>query len=577
MAAENLGVEVRKSLKQTLKEVLKCRAWSRTKKEPTVNPAALRRPAIATPCLPQLSQLSLFPDFGSSRFDVDRHCTPPAENRIRSPDLPRHLARKISQLSLLPVTRLSYFDLSQEYTKDTEVLDRDIRYESVSPRLIAGASQHASLVSTCSEQSLRSNASTLRVGRSDQQSSCGSQSTFTCYSPSTPVPGLDKTIGTEDLRQSQDRTFSFSSSPSLIEPPTRETPKHTYCSSQSWKSGDSSHSVKHFGSFCVLDTFAPGCPVTAASEDLRYVFQVGEQFFLNIRECNESWIDIVTGQKPDGSDVIHLVLFSPLMSPKTGASRFMLAALVDITDFVHEVSRLPELHSIDEDCATGEDFAPAVSAPPKSVGSSRSYELLADELLRGCFLEDKPIPVRKSSHMPREWGPARKRDSWDVWLSLAQEAQTSKKERRRLKTLTEQRSGAGTSRSPSPTNTNTGTPAPSATVDEALDDFMSRLQELYSYSFLLARSPLDDQYYEICNVSPAIHADGDYVTGHLTHTCSEVIEGISERLGAGVAFRTMVHWGSRGDRKRLYCVPLYGQRSVTWICFLVDLHMPILW
>ena len=54
---------------------------------------------------------------------------------------------------------------------------------------------------------------------------------------------------------------------------------------------------------------------------------------LNIQECEESSIDVVIGSNFDGDKVIHLVLFSPLLSPSTRTSRFMLAALIDVTHF----------------------------------------------------------------------------------------------------------------------------------------------------------------------------------------------------------------------------------------------------
>ena len=114
-------------------------------------------------------------------------------------------------------------------------------------------------------------------------------------------------------------------------------------------------------------------------------------------------------------------------------------------------------------------------------------------------------------------------------------------------------------------------------VARAVDEFMRGLKELYADFFLLARSPLDDKYYEICNVSPSVHAGGDYVAAHLTRTSSETIKRLSERLGTGRPFRMRVRWGSAGTEKDLYCIPLYGQLSISWICMLVATHMAPLW
>ncbi len=106
---------------------------------------------------------------------------------------------------------------------------------------------------------------------------------------------------------------------------------------------------------------------------------------------------------------------------------------------------------------------------------------------------------------------------------------------------------------------------------------MSELQELYSDFFLLGKSPLDDTYFEICNVSPTLFAAKDYIHGHLSHTGQAGIIELSTRLAQGVPFDMHVKWGSQGLDKRLYCSPLYGHNSRTWICFLVDNQMPALW
>ena len=565
--------KVRSTLRHILKEVLRCRAWPASASE------AVRRVSLAPPRLPQLSQVSLFPDFESDRFGIDRYSVSSVGTAV---SLYSHLnsACSESRSSLLPATRLSQVNPSDRYANNAALARREVRYECLPETLMEGASQHASILSPKFEPSLRSRSSTLKIRRSMQFASSEGQSTLARGASLPPMLNLRKARGSEEVRRNSSTTSFASRSASQIDTGILDTLTPKYNSDHSSRSNAFIHSVKHFVSFCVLDTSVSGCPVTATSDDLRYLFQIGEHFMLNIQECEGTSIDIVIGFSPDGDEVIHLVLFSPLLSPSTGKSRFVLAALIEVTHFAHEVSQLPELDSVAEESYSGEEIATPVATPPQSTWSTRSCELRPDDLLGGCSVTAKPkqIPVTEvssisQSHQSRP--TAFNREPEDVWLALAREEQVERDRQRRAGSMTENSPGYDAQQSLR--SDSTGSSSSSTAVDKVLDEFMSSLQEIYSDSFLLARSPLDDKFYEICNVSPAVYASGEYVTGHLTHTASDVIEGMGERLGAGSPFRAIVRWGSQGVEKRLYCVPLFGQSSLTWICVLVDFHMPVLW
>jgi hypothetical protein len=318
--------------------------------------------------------------------------------------------------------------------------------------------------------------------------------------------------------------------------------------------------IKHFSSFCVLDAWAPGCPVTATSEDLRYIFDVGEQFFLHNQECDGTSLDIVTGYDAAGNEVTHLVLFSPLVSPSSGRSRFMLAALIDVTTFLLDTASFPDLETISEDSVEDEDLAtPGIESNTFDPAWPASYELSAENLLGGCFVEDAMGDDRFLKPKSNDLADVRLSD--DIWLNLATE---EKKTRRRKE--------GGSSRA-----STSAASATSSAVDDILNEFMSNLQQLYSEFFLLAKSPLDDNVYEICNVSPSVNASKDYINGHLSLTPPSTIAMLSQSLAGDSAFRMAVRWGSKGQERQLYCIPLFGQSSVTWICVLVDVGMPLLW
>ena len=309
-----------------------------------------------------------------------------------------------------------------------------------------------------------------------------------------------------------------------------------------------------------------GGPVTATSEDLKYVFDVGEHFFLNNQECTDASMDIVTGFDADGQEVTHLVLFSPLISPSSGRSRFLLAALIDVTVFIKDAATVPELDTISEESIIDGGAATPVFqqsdmhfqlAERKGV----RYELSCEDLLGGCYINEP-----SSSGVGRGFTPSMSMypemqgglipTFSDIWTDLAQEEMV----RGRPSTI---ESGHST---PKSSNSSSAASCDSSKVDNVLDSFMTELQRLYSDFFLLAKSPLDAGFYEICNVSPSVYVSKDYVRGHLSHSSYETITRLSERLGGDTAFDMSVRWGITGDAKQLYCIPLFGQRDLTWIC-----------
>lgn len=579
MGTPQRSPEARSTLRQFLKEVLKCRAWSTAAKATVSGPGILGRTSLASPYLPELSLVSLFPDFDSDRFGTDRCSVSTTEPK---PSHPVHLHSTYSEsrLSLLPRTRLSQFDLHGAHANYAAIPRRQIRCETLPETLTEGASQRASISTMKTQASLRSRSSTLKIRRSTPSGPSHRQSTLATGALLPSISSLRKSMGSEDLPRDPSSGSFASRSAGKIKSEGLTTSAFNYTSAHNSRSNASIHSVKHFRSFCVLDTYVSGCPVTATSEDLRYNFQIGDRFMLNIQECEGTSIDIVTGSSPDGEDVIHLVLFSPLLSPSTGISRYILATLIEVTHFLHEASRLPEMDAVGEGSPSEDGIATPTRMTPQSTWPTRSYELLAEDLLGGCSVEAKTqhspsTRIRSTSLTKRFCQNVGDRESEDIWLALAREERLEKDWRGWTSNSTNHSQAYDAQQSSGAERT--GASSFSAAVDEVLDDFMSSLQNLYSESFLLARSPLDDKYYEICNVSPVVYASGEYVTGHLTHTASHIIEDMSERLGAGDAFRTTVRWGSQGVEMQLYCVPLYGRSSITWICFLVDLLMPNLW
>ena len=567
----------RKSLRQVLREILKCRSINSKSHTPKPEIGILCRGDLGRPRLPDISLLSLLPNFEASRFDIDKFN---ADNEPNHPPEPHAAARNLPQRRyLLPASSISQFNLHDACATPSPAPSRRVQQLAVPRNLRKGASQYGQIASTAISDPLRSRKSTLRIPRSDQTGSPTSLSTIAEREERSSSSSLGWTTVPRTLHQSSIESLDSDVGAIHVEEQLYERTPSRHSSI-----GDSAfvQSVKHFGSFCVLDTALPGCPVTATSEDLRYIFEIGEQFFLNIKTGAESSIDIVTGCNSQGDEVTHLVLFSPLTSPSTGQSRFLLAALIDVTDFVMEAAQFPNVPKAQEGCGTGDQRMTRSDRVPVMI-TPRKPELLTDDLLGGCSLTGTASPRTTSGASepitPILYHPMTpiRRQSIDIWLALAEE-EISKTPTSSLKSSSTSLSSKTT---PCSSTEKQSIPLSVASqgsrVDDVLNEFMASLKHLYSDFFLLARSALDDKYYELCNVSPSIYVRGDYVTGHLSHTSPENVERLSSRLGEGKCFSQGVRWGERGSEKQMYCIPLYGQRSVTWICMLVDDNVPTLW
>ncbi|KIW40749.1 uncharacterized protein PV06_07926 [Exophiala oligosperma] len=531
----------RRSLKQSLKDVFLRRMRKSPSPPDTIGSGILRRADPSSFVVSSVTTFTSFSDLTNSQASLDQWTISRSiPNRFQSPP-PNVASPSRARQTLLPATSLSQFDLHHAYLQQSTV-PCGYAQQAVPPNCATLTSRQGSISTLSSFQST----STLRL-RDSHQHLVEQRRPISGLAPSQPV------IGNQQIRKKQ---VSWLQSPSISSASMSET--HSWRSSES-VSGDMPL-VEHFRSFCVLDTAAPGFPVVATSQELRYIFEIGEHFFLNSCECEGASMDIVTGQDAAGDPVTHLVLFSPLVIPSSGRCRFMLASLVDVTRFISGAASLPELDKSPESSLMESDLQTPVQDRLEPSWVASTPQLSAEDLLGGCVLPgDRGTGSLGIAH--RE----------DIWLNLAHEEKS--------RSSTRSSTPRSTPKSHARTKSSKSTPSSSnsSTVDEVLEEFMGNLQELYSDCFLLGKSPLDDTYYEICNVSPTVHAAKDYVNGHLSHTGQEAIVEMSERLAQGQRFSMKVKWGNQGLGKHMYCSPLYGQNSTTWICFLVDDNMPPLW
>ena len=533
MNENNLFTNPFESLRQGLTRLLRLRKTSHG--SGTLGSGILKQadtsPAYA---IPQFSTVSLFPDFGASDFDIRQY----ADRNRGQEHLPvlSSVQRAPSHRTLLPATSLSQFDLRNTFAQQGEVRPHRVRYETVPTNYVSGVSRQASLASLA-QPTLHKSTSSLRIRKSKADLRSSIRSSRSNLGDTEPNR-KDSQVGSR-LRRSTQITSSAAVRSSTHSIRRRSKSPLT--------------SVEHFRSFVVLDTSASAV-VTGTSQDLSYIFQKGEEFLLNNQEVEGTSMDIVTGSDSAGNEVTNLLLYSPLVAPSSGRSRFMLVSLVDVSEFVSDAAALPDLDTISEEGTSVTSLPEGVATPPMHSGpgwTTLSHELSVDDLLGGCCLSDgsfRAVPTQD-----------------DVWLDLAFSEGKSVDQGRRSSSRGRPQSTAQSSRSSV------------SSIDDVLADFMTNLQGLYSDFFLLGKSPLDDDCYEICNVSPKVYEAKEYVDGHLSRTPRKTIDSLSERLTQGSSFTVEVNWGSKAEPKQLYCSPLYGQRSISWICFLVDAQMPLLW
>ncbi len=348
---------------------------------------------------------------------------------------------------------------------------------------------------------------------------------------------------------------------------------------------DSFRLVKHFASYCIMDITAPGCPISAVSEDLGYLYDIKDRFVLNAHEISELSMDLSVGRDPNGNEVTYLLLFSPLISPATTKSCFMLVSAIDVSGYVRYAASIESAPETSREANYPNSYRDKPNPTRKTSSTSWIDERtnqLADELLHGCSIKESSASTYASRRPALQADPSRPvHDCEDIWTEIAREEGLMTHPPSAASTSTDSANGSADSSSFQNQDQTTKSTSSRSSLnygnENVLEVFIDSLQVLYSQYFLLACSPSHEDFYEICYVSPAVHTDGEYVTGHLSHTPFNLISEFGAHLAAGKRFRTVIRWGIRGVEKQLYCVPLMGRQPAPWICMLVDERVPIHW
>ena len=103
---------------------------------------------------------------------------------------------------------------------------------------------------------------------------------------------------------------------------------------------------------------------------------------------------------------------------------------------------------------------------------------------------------------------------------------------------------------------------------ERLDIAMEVITDFYHDFFVLGLVDAAHQLYEMTHVSQGIFKI-DQGSG-----APPDLPSLVSRLQNGKCFYADLTWGGS---KRVYCIPMYGPKLNSWLCFLVDRALPIVW
>jgi hypothetical protein len=582
----------RRTLAQALKRLFKSMSAKSGDKSLNVPVEIIRRDVSRISYLPPISRVSLFPNFDTAEIDFES-----LNARVPSPSVSVQAGAGITNHGrLLPAKSLSYFNLHEVYSEQS-----DLSHLLYPPGGMARSRQVMADATTGRVPShkpvLVSKKSTLQIRRPDVENPSNRPVSQVAEVVTRRSSSLRrKTSGVSDLRKcAKEGSLATDTRLTTIAESTHSTITTTTSeSTESTRSTinrkSSTSLVRHFASFCVIDVLAPGCPISAVSEDLRYLYDVKDRFVLNAQECTELSMDLSIGRDANGNEVTYLMLFSPLVVPGTSTARFMLVSAIDVSGYVRYAASLesvPEqrggVGALEKEQQV-ESLAPSWERSTSVFHQDRTYELLADDLLGGCSIQDTaPSAPKTTKHGLHGRGYTRRNaPAEDVWVTIAREEGLAS---RNALTRSDAIRHASAPFKPAADREPRQTAAPptksEATLNCAdetvLGEFIEDLQVLYSEYFLLACSPINDQFYEICYVSPSVYASGEYVTGHLTHMSPSKIARFGAHLAEGHRFKTLVRWGNQGLEKQLFCIPLIGQQPVPWLCMIVDKDTPIQW
>ena len=333
--------------------------------------------------------------------------------------------------------------------------------------------------------------------------------------------------------------------------------------------------VKHFASFCVLDTHIPGCPISSVSEDLEYVYDIKDRFVLDAQEVVELSMDISVGLDPQGQEVTYLMLYSPLVSPESSKASFIMVSAIDVSGYVDYAAKLDFEPHQGNNHGTFRQRARARSRSTHWPLDQANTTTLPDYLQ--SVQTRRSCPAKICDHSLGSADPPSPRlEVEDVWMTIAREERSKTNwEPPRCRSNNAYDSASRTIQNQKQAKYLSRTI--SFADEEILSSFVGRLQVLYSQYFILSVNQETVKFYDITFLSPAVYHSGEWIAGHLSRNSIETMLGFRWQLARRRRFKGTLRWGDEGVKKQVFCIPLIGSEPDNWLCMLVDTDIPICW
>ncbi|WEW54660.1 hypothetical protein PRK78_000080 [Emydomyces testavorans] len=309
--------------------------------------------------------------------------------------------------------------------------------------------------------------------------------------------------------------------------------------------------LDHFSAFYILRAKPKRTSSSYASEDVWAFWTLRStiEISLNIKYDEEKICDFLNDIDANGNETIYLALINRVLTVRSGDPRLLVASIIDVTDFLNYVTYE------DMECQKTMKAKPQRPIPPSS--NRRDSGGVSSGSAFGHSLH--PVSSQTGNDASTAFSKANP-SPFGQWFSNGiTEDQTENQ-----KLLGDHEDTVHMEDI-------------SQVAQQILKEISESLLSLYGEYFILARPQTGDSVYDMSHISPRLCESGEYITAHLFYTPQAVIDRIGELLADNERFSINIKWGLEGLDKRLYCVPLFGQRSRPWLCLLIDPTLPNLW
>lgn len=327
--------------------------------------------------------------------------------------------------------------------------------------------------------------------------------------------------------------------------------------------------LNYFAPFIVFNTTLSDFPVVAASSDIREAIDVERSLLSSLQDCALKGRSkaLFRGQTFQGYEIIYLAQFSPMRLPDTGRTHSMLVTFTDVSEFVSLLWQ-QEAETLDRE---GEGLWVAIANDVRPEARTGRRDSHSDHYDLWFATASELIDSKRS-------GENEASDSEDVWMSVARDE------------MSEGRADTSTTRtSPEPSSWHrsfsklkpqahgllsslrqiSAMVTPRARSHPFFNAFLRRFEKQDVDVIILRRSIVDERYHEILAVSTSVYESGLGMSDILRPTLQKAMRNLAENLQQGRQFQAIVRWGTGQVKKHMYCVPMYYEGRLFWVCRVV--------